>query len=264
MLAGEPFTDHPASVCPVIGSFLRAYNDSVDDGRRQDLYEYASKVVGSRTLRRDPAGASRVADRVGRAVSAQPAGPGSWCPRGCAHRPAAQALARLGRHARRARDHQAQRRDARRGPRGDRRAALDRCRRDDARVSRGCIAARTRTLDARRLTGFARPRPDNGIGPVRHETMRQQAICDEPIMPDPRARPRACTTALTGARLDAARSRDCVAGTIHLPAGPWTPPEQFDDMRFGIGPADPRRAGCRAGSASRGGSAPSCSATATC
>ena len=23
MLAGEPFTDHPASVCPVIGSFLR-------------------------------------------------------------------------------------------------------------------------------------------------------------------------------------------------------------------------------------------------
>jgi hypothetical protein len=49
MLAGESFTDHPTSVCPVIGSFLRAYNDSVDDERRQDLYEYASKVVGSRT-----------------------------------------------------------------------------------------------------------------------------------------------------------------------------------------------------------------------
>jgi hypothetical protein len=49
MLAGESFTDHPASVCPVIGSFLRAYNDSVDDERRQDLYAYASKVVGSRT-----------------------------------------------------------------------------------------------------------------------------------------------------------------------------------------------------------------------
>ena len=27
MLAGEPFSDHPESVCPVIGSFLRAYND---------------------------------------------------------------------------------------------------------------------------------------------------------------------------------------------------------------------------------------------
>lgn len=49
MLAGEPFTDHPASVCPVIGSFLRAYNDSIDDSRRQDLYAYASMVVGSRT-----------------------------------------------------------------------------------------------------------------------------------------------------------------------------------------------------------------------
>lgn len=48
MLAGEPFTDHPASVCPVIGSFLRSYNDSIDDYRRQALYEYAAKVVGSR------------------------------------------------------------------------------------------------------------------------------------------------------------------------------------------------------------------------
>jgi hypothetical protein len=48
MLAGEPFSDHPVSVCPVIGSFMRAYNDSVDDERRQDLYAYASEIVGSR------------------------------------------------------------------------------------------------------------------------------------------------------------------------------------------------------------------------
>jgi len=48
MLADEPFSDHPASVCPVIASLLRAYNDSVDDRRRQDLYAYAAKVVGSR------------------------------------------------------------------------------------------------------------------------------------------------------------------------------------------------------------------------
>ena len=48
MLAGEEFSDHPAAVCPVIGAFLRAYNDWVDDDRRQDLYSYASKVVGSR------------------------------------------------------------------------------------------------------------------------------------------------------------------------------------------------------------------------
>ena len=48
MLAGEPFSDHPASVCPVIGSFLRAYNDSIGDARRQDLYEYASRIVDTR------------------------------------------------------------------------------------------------------------------------------------------------------------------------------------------------------------------------
>ncbi len=52
MLAGEPFTDHPASVCPVIGSFLRSYNDSIDEHRRQALYEYASRVVGSRSGQR--------------------------------------------------------------------------------------------------------------------------------------------------------------------------------------------------------------------
>jgi hypothetical protein len=49
MLAGEPFADHPRSVCPVIGSFLRAYNDALDDCRRQDLYAYAAAVVGSRS-----------------------------------------------------------------------------------------------------------------------------------------------------------------------------------------------------------------------
>jgi len=48
MLAGEPFSDHPASVCPVVGSFLRAYNDSIGDQRRQDLYAYAAQVVGTR------------------------------------------------------------------------------------------------------------------------------------------------------------------------------------------------------------------------
>jgi hypothetical protein len=49
MLAGEAFSDHPECVCPVIGSFLRAYNDSINDERRQDLYAYAAKVVDSRS-----------------------------------------------------------------------------------------------------------------------------------------------------------------------------------------------------------------------
>lgn len=49
MLADEPFSDHPASVCPTIGSFLRAYNDVIDEARRQDLYAYAARIVGSRS-----------------------------------------------------------------------------------------------------------------------------------------------------------------------------------------------------------------------
>lgn len=48
MLAGEPFSDRPTSACPVIGGFLRAYNDRIDDERRQDLYRYAAEVVGTR------------------------------------------------------------------------------------------------------------------------------------------------------------------------------------------------------------------------
>jgi hypothetical protein len=49
LLAGEPFSDHPRSVCPVIGAFLRAYNDRIDDHWRQDLYGYAAKAVGTRS-----------------------------------------------------------------------------------------------------------------------------------------------------------------------------------------------------------------------
>jgi hypothetical protein len=55
MLAGEPFSDRPQAVCPVIGAYLRSYNDVVDDERRQDLYRYASEAIdsaGSAALRR--------------------------------------------------------------------------------------------------------------------------------------------------------------------------------------------------------------------
>ena len=47
MLAGEDFTDHPKSVCPALGAILRPYNDALDDVRRQDLYAYAARVVGT-------------------------------------------------------------------------------------------------------------------------------------------------------------------------------------------------------------------------
>jgi len=48
MLAGERFGDRPVSVCPVIGVILRAYNDNVDDRRRQDLYRFAADAVDTR------------------------------------------------------------------------------------------------------------------------------------------------------------------------------------------------------------------------
>jgi hypothetical protein len=48
MLADEPFGDQPQSACPVIGMVLRSYNDGLDDRRRQDLYAYASAVIGTR------------------------------------------------------------------------------------------------------------------------------------------------------------------------------------------------------------------------
>ena len=51
MLAGERFSDHPRSVCPVIASFMRTLNDELDDGRRRELLPYASLIVGTRGTR---------------------------------------------------------------------------------------------------------------------------------------------------------------------------------------------------------------------
>jgi hypothetical protein len=48
MLAGERFGDRPVSVCPVVGAILRAYNDNVDERRRQDLYRFAADAVDTR------------------------------------------------------------------------------------------------------------------------------------------------------------------------------------------------------------------------
>jgi hypothetical protein len=58
MLAGEPFTDRPRDASPVIGAFLRTYNDGLDDERRQELYPLAALIVGSaarRSVERDRA-----------------------------------------------------------------------------------------------------------------------------------------------------------------------------------------------------------------
>jgi hypothetical protein len=58
MLAGERFTDHPRGVCPVIAGFLRSYNDLLPDGQQDEMYAYASLVVGTtagRSVRRQRA-----------------------------------------------------------------------------------------------------------------------------------------------------------------------------------------------------------------
>ena len=47
MLAEQPFSDRPQNASPVVGAFLRTYNDGLDDERRQDLYALASRIVGS-------------------------------------------------------------------------------------------------------------------------------------------------------------------------------------------------------------------------
>ena len=43
--AGEKHSDHPACVSPVLGAFLRNWNDSVDDDFRQKLKPYIQRVI---------------------------------------------------------------------------------------------------------------------------------------------------------------------------------------------------------------------------
>ena len=52
IMGGEEFTDRPRCVCPVIGAFLRGWNDRAGYVDRQRLYPYASRVVGTGGYRR--------------------------------------------------------------------------------------------------------------------------------------------------------------------------------------------------------------------
>ncbi len=36
-IAGEPWSDHPACVCPVIAAFMRSWNDGLSDKDRNRL-----------------------------------------------------------------------------------------------------------------------------------------------------------------------------------------------------------------------------------
>ena len=46
-VAGEPFSDHPRCASPVVGAFLRAWNDRLDDETRQRLTPYVVRLVGT-------------------------------------------------------------------------------------------------------------------------------------------------------------------------------------------------------------------------
>ena len=66
-IAEEPWSDHPQSVSPVIGAFLRNWNDSLDAKTRQMLKPYAVTVIGTRgTKKQESKRAWMATDRLAR------------------------------------------------------------------------------------------------------------------------------------------------------------------------------------------------------
>jgi hypothetical protein len=47
-IAGEPWSDSPQCASPVIAAFLRSYNDSVSNEKRQELKQYIPRLIGTR------------------------------------------------------------------------------------------------------------------------------------------------------------------------------------------------------------------------
>jgi hypothetical protein len=45
--AGEPHSDHPACISPVLGAFVRSWNDTLDDTTRQRLIPFIPRLVGT-------------------------------------------------------------------------------------------------------------------------------------------------------------------------------------------------------------------------
>jgi hypothetical protein len=46
-IAGQPWSDHPPCVSPVLGAFLRSWNDALDDATRQRLKDYIPRLIGT-------------------------------------------------------------------------------------------------------------------------------------------------------------------------------------------------------------------------
>ena len=54
-MAGEPWSDHPQCVSPVIAAFLRSWNDALPDGDRNQLVRYLANVHDGGVLGTAPA-----------------------------------------------------------------------------------------------------------------------------------------------------------------------------------------------------------------
>jgi hypothetical protein len=52
-LADEPFSDRPECVSPVLGQFLRSWNDALDDEGRQKLKPYLARAISTSSDGRD-------------------------------------------------------------------------------------------------------------------------------------------------------------------------------------------------------------------
>src|ERR1700727_2443264 len=52
-LADEPFSDHPKCVSPVVGQFLRSWDDALDDEGRQKLKPYLARAISTSSDGRD-------------------------------------------------------------------------------------------------------------------------------------------------------------------------------------------------------------------
>jgi hypothetical protein len=51
-VAGEPFSDHPKCACPVIGAFMRAWNDGLPEVERNTLLRpFIPRLVGTRSTK---------------------------------------------------------------------------------------------------------------------------------------------------------------------------------------------------------------------
>ena len=52
-IAGEPWSDHPECACPVIGAFMRAWNDGLADDQRTSLIlPLIPRLVGTRSTKK--------------------------------------------------------------------------------------------------------------------------------------------------------------------------------------------------------------------